>query len=97
MSGTNLTRQEAQERSAVVTAKSYQIELDLSTRTENFPSKTTLEFAAREGNSTWVDYIAPKVSQIELNGQPVDLSAHDGYRIHLQNLKSHNTLVVVGE
>ena len=97
LSGTNLTRQEAQERSAVVTAKSYQIELDLSTRTENFPSKTTLEFAAREGNSTWVDYIAPKVSHIELNGQPVDLSAHDGYRIHLQNLKSHNTLVVVGE
>ncbi len=97
LSGTNLTRQEAQERSAVVSAKSYQIELDLSTRTENFPSKTTLEFAAREGNSTWVDYIAPKVSHIELNGQPVDLSAHDGYRIHLQNLKSHNTLVVVGE
>ncbi len=97
MSGTNITRQEAQERSAVVSAKSYAIELDLSTRTDNFPSKTTLEFSAREGNSTWVDYIAPKITQIELNGESIDLSAHDGYRIHLQNLKAHNKLVVVGE
>ncbi len=97
MSGTNITRQEAQERSAVVSAKSYAIELDLSTRTDNFPSKTTLEFSAREGNSTWVDYIAPKVTQIELNGESIDLSAHDGYRIHLQNLTAHNKLVVVGE
>ena len=97
MSGTNITRLEAGERSAVVTAKSYEIELDLSTRTDNYPSKTTLQFAAREGNSTWVDYIAPTVTSIELNGESVDLSAHDGFRIHLQGLKSHNTLVVVGE
>ena len=97
MSGTNLTRAEAQERSSVVTAKSYEIELDLSTRTDNFPSKTTLQFSAREGNSTWVDYIAPVVTSIELNGEAIDLSAHDGFRIHLQGLKAHNTLVVIGE
>ena len=97
MSGTNITRLEASERSAVVTAKSYEIELDLSTRTDNYPSKTTLQFAAREGNSTWVDYIAPAVTSIELNGEAVDVSAHDGFRIHLQGLKAHNTLVVVGE
>lgn len=97
MSGTNITRQEAAERSAVVSAKSYEIELDLSTRTDNFPSKTTLQFSAREGNSTWVDYIAPKVTSIELNGEAIDLTAHDGFRIHLQNLKSHNKLVVIGE
>ena len=97
MSGTNITRKEAQERSAVVTAKSYEIELDLSTRDDNFPSKTKIEFAAREGNSTWVDYIAPKVTSIELNGESIDLAAHDGFRIHLSGLKSHNTLVVVGE
>lgn len=97
MSGTNITRQEAAERSAVVSAKSYEIELDLSTLTDNFPSKTTLQFSAREGNSTWVDYIAPKVTSIELNDEAIDLTAHDGFRIHLQNLKSHNKLVVIGE
>ena len=97
MSGTNITRKEAQERSAVVNAKSYEIELDLSSRTDTFPSKSTLQFSAREGNSTWVDYIAPKVSSIELNGEQIDLSAHDGFRIRLQGLKSNNTLVVVGE
>ncbi len=97
MSGTNITRAEAQERSSVVTVKSYEIDLDLSTQDENFASKTTLQFSAREGNSTWVDYIAPVVTSIELNGQAIDVSAHDGFRIHLQGLKAHNTLVVVGE
>jgi aminopeptidase N len=97
VSGTNITRAEAQERSSVVTVKSYEIELDLSTQDENFASKTTLQFAAREGNSTWVDYIAPVVTSIQLNGQAIDVSAHDGFRIHLQGLKAHNTLVVVGE
>jgi aminopeptidase N len=97
VSGTNITRLEASERSAVVTAKSYEIELDLSTRTDNYPSKTTMHFAAREGNSTWVDYIAPSVTSIELNGEAIDISAHDGFRIHLSGLKTHNTLVVVGE
>jgi aminopeptidase N len=97
LSGTNITRLEATQRSAVVTAKSYEIELDLTGRGDNFPSKTTIHFAGRDGNSTWVDYIAPKVISIELNGQAVDLSNHDGFRIHLTGLASHNTLVVVGE
>jgi aminopeptidase N len=56
-----------------------------------------MQFAAREGNSTWVDYIAPVVTSIELNGESIDLSAHDGYRIQLSGLKAHNTLVVTGE
>ena len=56
-----------------------------------------MQFAARAGNSTWVDYIAPVVTKIELNGKELDLSAHDGFRIHLTGLKEHNNLVVIGQ
>ena len=58
MSGTNITRLEASERSAVVQAQTYEIELDLTNRDDTFTSKTTVHFTARENNSTWIDFIA---------------------------------------
>ena len=97
MSGTNITRLEASERSAVVQAQTYEIELDLSTRDDTFSSKTTVHFTAREDNSTWIDFIAPKVQSIELNGESLDTGTHDGFRIPLHNLKTHNVLIVEAE
>jgi len=97
VSGTNITRLEASERSAVVQAQTYEIELDLTTRDDTFTSKTTVHFTAREGNSTWIDFIAPKVQRIELNGESLDTGTHDGFRIPLHNLKSHNVLIVEAE
>lgn len=97
MSGTNITRLEASERSAVVQAQTYEIELDLSNRDDTFSSKTTVHFTAREGNSTWIDFIAPKVQSIELNGESLDTGTHDGFRIPLHNLKTHNVLIVEAE
>ena len=97
MSGTNITRLEASERSAVVQAQTYEIELDLTTRDDTFTSKTTVHFTARENNSTWIDFIAPKVQRIELNGESLDIGTHDGFRILLPNLKSHNVLIVEAE
>jgi aminopeptidase N len=97
MSSTNISRLEASERSAVVQAQNYEIDLDLSTRDDTFGSRTTVHFTAREGNSTWIDFIAPKVQRIELNGESLDTSIHDGFRIPLRNLKSHNVLIVEAE
>ena len=97
MSGTNITRLEASERSAIVQAQTYKIELDLSTRDDTFSSKTTVHFTAKEDNSTWIDFIAPKVQSIELNGESLDTGTHDGFRIPLHNLKSHNVLIVEAE
>jgi len=97
MSSTNITRLEASERSAVVQAQNYEVDLDLSTRDDTFGSRTTVHFTAREGNSTWIDFIAPKVQRIELNGESLDTSTHDGFRIPLHNLKAHNVLVVEAE
>jgi aminopeptidase N len=97
MSSTNITRLEASERSAVVQAQNYEVDLDLSARDDTFGSRTTVHFTAREGNSTWIDFIAPKVQRIELNGESLDTSTHDGFRIPLHNLKTHNVLVVEAE
>jgi aminopeptidase N len=97
MSSTNISRLEASERSAVVQAQNYDVELDLSTRDDTFGSRTTVRFTAREGNSTWIDLIAPKVQRIELNGESLDTSIHDGFRIPLRNLKSQNVLIVEAE
>ena len=97
MSSTNITRLEASERSAVVQAQNYEVDLDLSTRDDTFGSRTTVHFTAREGNSTWIDFIASKVQRIELNGESLDTSTHDGFRIPLHNLKAHNVLVVEAE
>ncbi len=97
MSSTNITRLEASERSAVVQAQNYEVDLDLSTRDDTFASRTTVHFTACEGNSTWIDFIAPKVQRIELNGDSLDTSTHDGFRIPLHNLKAHNVLVVEAE
>ena len=97
MSSTNISRLEASERSAVVQAQNYDVELDLSTRDDTFGSRTTVHFTAREGNSTWIDFIAPKVQRIELNGESLDTSIHDGFRIPLRNLKSHNVIIVEAE
>jgi aminopeptidase N len=94
MSSTNITRLEASERSAVVQAQNYEVDLDLSTRDDTFGSRTTVHFTAREGNSTWIDFIAPSVQRIELNGDALDPATHDGFRIPLPNLKTHNVLVV---
>ena len=85
---------EASERSAVVQAQNYEVDLDLSTRDDTFGSRTTVHFTAREGNSTWIDFIAPSVQRIELNGDALDPATHDGFRIPLPNLKTHNVLVV---
>ena len=94
MSGTNITRDEAGVRSSVVSAAHYEVELDLSTREETFSSKTTVRFNATAGSSTWIDFIAPLVSSITLNGSAVETKNHDGHRIYLDNLAETNVLEV---
>ena len=94
VSGVNITRLEANERSTIVQTQAYEVELDLSTRDDTFGSRTTVHFTAREGNSTWIDFIAPKVQRIELNGESLDTGIYDGFRIPLRNLMSDNVLIV---
>jgi aminopeptidase N len=98
MPGTNLTRDEAAARAALLDVTSYAIDLDLTTGDTTFASTTTLEFTCREpGAATFADLIAPNVREITLNGRSLDpATAYVDNRIELDGLEASNTLVVAG-
>ncbi|WP_395511016.1 aminopeptidase N [Streptomyces racemochromogenes] len=102
MPGTNLTREEAQQRAKLLTVDSYEIELDLSGAQEGgtFRSATTVRFQSAEaGAGTFIDLVAPAVHEVVLNGEALDVAAvfHDS-RIALDGLAAGaNELRVVAD
>ncbi|MGW1026283.1 aminopeptidase N [Streptomyces sp. NPDC002577] len=75
MPGTNLTREEAQQRAKLLTVDSYEIDLDLSGAQEGgtYRSVTTVRFdAADAGAETFIDLVAPTVHEVVLNGDALD-------------------------
>jgi aminopeptidase N len=94
----NLTRDEAAARSALITVASCEVDLDLTSGSETFVSVSVLRFdCAEPGASTFVNLTAPAVREITLNGAPVGLDAFDGDRITLDGLAAGNVLRVVAE
>jgi aminopeptidase N len=94
----NLTRDEARERSGLISVGSYRVELDLTGGDATFRSVSRIGFdCARPGAATFVNLAAPRVRQITLNGAPVSLDAFDGERITLHGLAAGNELVVDAE
>lgn len=78
MPGTNLTREEAQQRAKLLSVDSYEIELDLSGAQEGgtYPSVTTVRFQSAEaGAETFIDLVAPAVHEVVLNGKALDVAA----------------------
>ncbi len=94
MPGLNLTQVEAAERSQNVNPSSYQVELNLNTGEETFRSKTTIEFSATDGTSTFVDLVAARIHEITLNGTPLPAQSYVDNRILLSDLAHENTLEV---
>ncbi len=94
MPGLNLTRDEAEQRSSVVTPIHYDVDLDLSTGDQDFRSVTTLSFDAQQGSSTFADLVSANVHSITLNGEEISVAAHSDNRIALEGLAAHNTLIV---
>ncbi|RMI27464.1 aminopeptidase N [Streptomyces triticirhizae] len=90
MPGTNLTRQEAQERAELISVDRYQIALDISGAPQGgtssagssgtsgssprFGSRTTVHFTARTAGATFIDLIAPEVDEVVLNGTALDVA-----------------------
>ncbi|MBB5934927.1 aminopeptidase N [Streptomyces zagrosensis] len=75
MPGTNLTREEAQERARLLTVDAYAIELDLAGAQEGgtYRSVTTVRFdSAESGVSSFIDLVAPAVHEVVLNGEALD-------------------------
>ncbi|MBA2956299.1 aminopeptidase N [Nocardioides sp. MAH-18] len=96
MPGTNLTRDEAATRAALLDVTSYSIDLDLTTGDKTFGSTTTIRFTCAEpGAETFADLVDAIVHEITLNGEPLDpATAYLDSRIALTGLQADNELVV---
>ncbi|NDB18806.1 MAG: hypothetical protein EB027_06050, partial [Actinobacteria bacterium] len=89
MATSNITRDEAAARAALLSVDSYVVDLDLSTdkpgADEHFWSTTTVTFtASTPGATSWIDFIAQPgaVSEAVLNGVALDAaSLFDGFRL----------------
>ncbi|MFJ5551765.1 aminopeptidase N [Streptomyces sp. NPDC093225] len=102
MPGTNLTREEAQQRAKLLTVDSYEIDLDLSGAQEGgtYRSATTVRFSSAEaGATTFIDLVAPAVHEVVLNGRSLDVAAvFRDSRIELPGLAAGaNELTVVAD
>jgi aminopeptidase N len=100
--GTNLTREEARRRAALLTVDAYEIDLDLSGAQEGgtYRSATSVRFeCAEEGAETFIDLVAPAVHEVVLNGKHLDAaSVFRDSRITLKHLKQGaNELRVVAD
>jgi len=98
--GTNLTREEARTRAELLHVDAYDIELDLSSAREGgtFRSTTVVRFTSTTpGASTFIDLVAPSVSEIVLNGESLDLAGFADSRIALSGLLAENELRVVAD
>ncbi|WP_399090954.1 aminopeptidase N [Streptomyces sp. BBFR2] len=102
MPGTNLTRDEAQQRARLLTVDAYEIVLDLSGAQEGgtFRSVTTVRFdCAEAGAESFIDLIAPTVHEVHLNGTELDAAeVFADSRIALPSLLAgRNELTVVAD
>lgn len=102
MPGTNLTRDEAQQRAALLSVDSYEIDLDLSGAQEGgtYRSVTTVRFdVAENGATSFIDLVAPTVHEVTLNGDALDpAEVFEDSRIALPGLlEGRNILRVVAD
>jgi len=97
--GKNLTREEARERAGLLDVHSYAVELDLASAGKAFRSTTVVRFSSLgPGGSTFVDLIAPAVTDVSLNGRDLDpATVFDGTRIAVSGLEAENELRVVAD
>ncbi|MDT9685864.1 aminopeptidase N [Streptomyces sp. TRM76323] len=102
MPGTNLTREEARRRAALLTVDAYEIDLDLRGAQEGgtYRSTTSVRFeCAEEGAESFIDLVAPAVHEVVLNGRHLDVaSVFRDSRIALKHLREGaNELRVVAD
>ncbi|MFC9507133.1 aminopeptidase N [Streptomyces sp. NPDC057002] len=103
MPGTNLTREEAQQRAQLLAVDSYEIELDLSGAQQGgtYRSVTTVRFdvTAENGAESFIDLVAPAVHEVTLNGDSLDpAEVFADSRIALSGLlQGRNILRVVAD
>jgi aminopeptidase N len=102
VSNENLRRDEAAERSALISTDSYDVSLDVRQAADpdvaGYTSRSVITFTASEpGSSTFLDFIGSSVHSVVLNGRALPVEdVVDGARIRLDNLQSRNQVTVTG-
>ncbi|WP_284752814.1 aminopeptidase N [Arthrobacter sp. efr-133-R2A-120] len=101
MSNHNLARAEAATRSALISTHSYDVSLDVREAADagvpGYTSRSVINFSAKPGSSTFLDFIHGGVHSVFLNGKGLDVAeVVDGDRIHLNNLQAENQVTVTG-
>ncbi len=96
MPGTNLTREEAATRAALVTVDRHDVALDVATGPETFSTTSTIHFACtRPGDETFLDFVGGTVEAITVNGVDLDPAEHyRDSRVRLPGLAAENVVVV---
>ncbi len=93
----SLTREEAQQRSALVEVTRYDVRLDLRGLLDGHElrSATTITFGCAEpGASTFVDVVAEQLHAVRLNGSEVTDPVFDGERLVVDGLSATNVLEI---
>jgi len=96
----NLTRDQARERSATITASAYDITIDLTDGAggpgeKTFTTQAVVTFTADAGASTFLDFVGDGLTTATLNGRELDVSgwtSTDG--LVLDDLAAANELTV---
>ena len=96
----NLTRDEAQHRSGLLSTTRYRVEIDLSGRgldspTTHFLSTSTISFAGLGSGSTHLDLIADSVRSATLDGAELDPASFADSRLPLEVTPGEHDLSVV--
>ncbi|MGL5910512.1 MAG: aminopeptidase N, partial [Phycicoccus sp.] len=96
MPGTNLTREEAATRAALVDVVSHDVELDLTTSSETFRTRSTVRFTCgRPGAETFLDFVGESVEEVVVNGTSLDPAEHwADSRVRLPGLTAENVITV---
>ncbi len=96
MPGTNLTREEAATRAALIAVDRYDVELHLGCGATTFRTRSTATFTCSQpGGSTFLDLIADSVEEVVLNGRALDpAEVFVDSRVHLADLAEHNVVTV---
>ena len=96
MPGTNLTREEAATRAALVTVTRHDVDLDVTTGPETFSTRSTIHVTCAEpGAETFLDFVGGTVESITVNGTDLDPAEHYAdSRVRLPGLAADNVVVV---
>ncbi|MEA5454403.1 aminopeptidase N [Sinomonas sp. JGH33] len=97
----NLSRHDAARRAELIDVESCHVTLDLSgapdAEQQVFPTASIIEFRARPGAETFLDFVGDDVTSVVLNGTPMDpAELYDGARLQIRGLAEHNLLEISG-